>query len=419
MANLVVNATNGISGAGFSIAAMSALDFDNPQIATFTPTFVKVNFDDGLSVELTGSGFGFDFTGVTGTATKLVLLQNGSPAVTLSGFSIAASTVYNAVQAGDYQGLAALMFAGADTMTGSQQTDTLLGLGGNDTLTGLGGADSLGGGDGNDLLRGGAGADTLNGGAGTDTATYTESSVGITVNLTTGTGSGGLAHADTLISIENVNGSYGSDTLVGSAGANILNGYNGNDILRGGAGADTLNGGAGNDSVGYSDTNIGVTVNLATGVGSGGAAQGDVYVGIENAAGSTGNDTLIGNGTANQLSGGAGKDVLTGGAAADRYIVSDISHSTVGANADRITDFSHAQGDRIQLSSIDANTGLAGNQAFTFIGTAAYHNVAGELRFAVGGGNTTIAGDVNGDGVSDFQIVLTGSIALVAGDFVL
>ena len=143
MANLVVNATNGINNAGFSIAAMQALAFDNPQIGEFTPTFVKVNFNDGLSVEVTGSGFGFDFSGVTGTATKLVLLQGGSPAVTLSGFSIAASTVYDAVQAGDYQGLAAIMFAGADTMTGSQQTDTLLGLGGDDILSGLGGNDSL------------------------------------------------------------------------------------------------------------------------------------------------------------------------------------------------------------------------------------------------------------------------------------
>uniref|UniRef100_UPI00406CAFE7 calcium-binding protein n=1 Tax=Inquilinus sp. OTU3971 TaxID=3043855 RepID=UPI00406CAFE7 len=191
MANLVVNATNGINGAGFSIAAMQALDFDNPQIATFTPTFVKVNFDGGLSVELTGTGFGFDLSGVTGTATKLVLLQGGSPVVTLSGFSIAASTVYDAVESGDYQGLAAIMFAGADTMTGSQQADTLLGLGGNDTLSGLGGNDVLGGGDGNDVLRGGAGADVLDGGNGSDTASYYSSNIGVAINLETGKGSGG------------------------------------------------------------------------------------------------------------------------------------------------------------------------------------------------------------------------------------
>jgi len=85
----------------------------------------------------------------------------------------------------------------------------------------------------------------------------------------------------------------------------------------------------------------------------------------------------------------------------------------------RITDFSHAQGDKIDLSAIDANTGAAGDQAFSFIGTDAYTGVAGQLRYVVGGGITTIAGDINGDGTSDFHIQLTGAIGLVAADFVL
>ena len=87
--------------------------------------------------------------------------------------------------------------------------------------------------------------------------------------------------------------------------------------------------------------------------------------------------------------------------------------------ADRITDFSHAQGDRVDLSAIDADTGAAGNQSFSFIGTAAFTHHAGELRYVSDGGVTTIAGDVNSDGVSDFQIQLTGAIGLVAADFVL
>ncbi|MGO4125023.1 M10 family metallopeptidase C-terminal domain-containing protein, partial [Inquilinus sp. YAF38] len=91
----------------------------------------------------------------------------------------------------------------------------------------------------------------------------------------------------------------------------------------------------------------------------------------------------------------------------------------VGANADRITDFSHAQGDKIDLSAIDANTGAAGDQAFSFIGTGLYTDHAGELRYSVAGGVTTIAGDLNGDGTSDFHIQLTGAIGLVAADFVL
>ena len=172
----------------------------------------------------------------------------------------------------------------------------------------------------------------------------------------------------------------------------------------------------------------GSAVSLATGIGSGGDAQGDTLSGIENISGSQGSDSLVGNAGANTLqgwngndvlTGGDGKDALAGGAGADRFVYSTIAQSPVGANADRITDFSHAQGDRIDLSVIDANTAAAGNQAFSFIGSGLYTGVAGQLRYSQAAGVTTIAGDVNGDGASDFHIQLTGAIALVAADFVL
>ncbi len=115
----------------------------------------------------------------------------------------------------------------------------------------------------------------------------------------------------------------------------------------------------------------------------------------------------------------AAQDTLTGGAGADRFVYAGTVHSPVGAGADRITDFSHAQGDRIDLFAIDANTVAAGNQAFSFIGSALYTGIAGQLRYSVVGGVTTIAGDINGDKVSDFHIALTGAIPLVAADFVL
>jgi hypothetical protein len=87
----------------------------------------------------------------------------------------------------------------------------------------------------------------------------------------------------------------------------------------------------------------------------------------------------------------------------------------IGANADRITDFSHAQGDRIDLAAI-----VAGDQAFSFIGAGLFTGVAGQLRFAfTSPGITTVAGDINGDKVSDFHITLTGTIHLVTADFVL
>ncbi len=128
---------------------------------------------------------------------------------------------------------------------------------------------------------------------------------------------------------------------------------------------------------------------LASGLGSGGEAQGDVLIAIENLSGGQGWDQLYGNAGANVLQGWngndllvgrAGQDTLTGGAGADRFQFTAIGDSVVGANADRITDFSRAQGDKIDLSGIDANTGAAGNQAFSFIGSGLFTHHAGELR---------------------------------------
>ena len=71
------------------------------------------------------------------------------------------------------------------------------------------------------------------------------------------------------------------------------------------------------------------------------------------------------------LAGLGGQDYLVGGAGADRFAYGSIGQSPV-AGPDRIADFSHAQGDRIDLASIDANTLVAGDQAFNFIGGAPF-----------------------------------------------
>ncbi|MFE0753923.1 calcium-binding protein, partial [Inquilinus sp. NPDC058860] len=310
-------------------------------------------------------------------------------------------------------------FNGVENVYGGKAGDTLTGNAGANILKGYDGSDRLSGGDGNDILNGGTGGDAINGGAGIDLVTYFDSTVGVTVNLATGTGSGGTAHGDTLAAIEAVNGSTHADTLIGNSAANTLRGSDGNDFLRGGAGADILDGGTGVDTVSYTDSTRGVTVNLAAGTGSGGTATGDTLISIEGVNGSNYADTLIGNSVANTLTGGGGKDVLTGGAGADRFVFGAGHSATGSANADRITDFSHAQGDRIDLSLIDANTGTAGNQAFSFIGTDAYTGVAGQLRYVVSNGDAVIAGDTNGDKVSDFNIVLDNVGSLQASDFVL
>ncbi|MGF6228077.1 Ca2+-binding RTX toxin-like protein [Inquilinus ginsengisoli] len=386
--------------------------------------------DTFIDIEnLTGSGKGNDMLSGTAGANILAgwggndLLRGGTGADTLDG-GVGTDT---ATYYGSAAGVTVDLTAGTGT-GGDAQGDTLIDVEtvtgsnlGNDTLIGTAGANVLAGWGGSDVLRGGAGADRLDGGAGSDTASWYTSTAGVTVNLAAGTAGGGDAQGDTLIGIENLTGSnQGNDSLNGNAGANTLAGWGGADVLRGGAGADHLDGGAGSDTASYYNDGSGVTVNLSTGIGSGGNAQGDTYAGIENVTGSAGGDTIIGNALANVLNGWAGLDALVGGAGADRFVFSAASDSAVGPNADRITDFSHAQGDRVDLSAIDADTGSAGNQAFTFIGSALYSGVAGQLRAAVTApGVTTIAGDVNGDGVSDFHLMLFGNPALVAADFVL
>jgi hypothetical protein len=300
---------------------------------------------------------------------------------------------------------------------------------GNDTLAGNSGANTLQGWGGDDVLRGGAGADTLEGGTGTDTVSFYTSAVGVTVDLAAATAGGGDATGDVLSGIENLSGSnLGGDTLTGAGGANKLQGWGGDDVLRGGAGADVLEGGAGTDTASYYTGLVGIEVSLTLGTGSGGDAAGDTLSGIENLSGSQGHDALEGNAGANVLQGWnggdnlvgrGGKDALTGGAGADRYSFLTLGDSVVGADADVITDFSHAQADLVTLDEIDANTGVIGDQAFSFIGANLYTGVAGQLRFSIANGVTTIAGDVDGNGTSDFHIRLTGSINLVAADFVL
>jgi Ca2+-binding RTX toxin-like protein len=135
----------------------------------------------------------------------------------------------------------------------------------------------------------------------------------------------------------------------------------------------------------------------------------------------TGNDlanVIIGNSNANVIAGGGGADTLTGAGGADRFKFNALSDSTPGA-PDRITDFNKAQGDKIDLSAIDANSNLGGDQAFTKV--AAFTGQAGQLvtSYNAGTNTTSISVDINGDSVADMVIQLTGHPSLVAGDFIL
>jgi Ca2+-binding RTX toxin-like protein len=173
---------------------------------------------------------------------------------------------------------------GPDLIWGTSGADRLSGLAGNDTINGLGGDDAIGGGDDDDWLNGGDGQDNLSGGAGADhldggdfsdtldgglgddtldggtgrvggadTARYSSATAGVTVRLdATGAQDTGGAGMDTLIGIENLEGSAFGDRLTGGEGDNRISGGGGNDTLWGGLGNDALDGGSGVDTaVGY------------------------------------------------------------------------------------------------------------------------------------------------------------------------
>lgn len=134
--------------------------------------------------------------------------------------------------------------------------------------------------------------------------------------------------------------------------------------------------------------------------------------------GTVAEDIISGLGGNDTITGGGGADRLTGGTGADRFVYRAPGESVEGAR-DIITDFTRSQADKISLTAIDANVGVSGNQNFSFIGTAAFSNVAGQLRYEAINGNTFVSGDVNGDSLADFSVQLNGNIALLSTDFLL
>ena len=317
-------------------------------------------------------------------------------------------------------------------VTGGSGTDTLISIenliGSNfaDTFTAAATGSSLSGGVGNDLLIAGPGNDTLDGGQGVDAVSYANAAAGVHVSLLTSAAQNTVgAGTDTLISIEKLVGSAFADTLTAGAAGSTLNGGNGGDDLFSGPGSDILNGGGASDFADYALAAAGVTVSIAVttfqntvGAGS------DQLVGIEKLVGSNFADTLTGDGGVNTiygiagadtLNGGGGGDYLYGGAGADSFVFSSIADTTVAA-PDTIGDFQ--TGDHIDLHLIDANTAVAGDQAF-HLGATPGH--AGDIVVgAFTGGHTVLSLYVNADATPDAEIILTGDhTGIAAGDFVL
>lgn len=253
---------------------------------------------------------------------------------------------------------------------------------------------------------------------------------------------------------DTIDGRAGPDRLLGESGSDTLIGGSGNDQLDGGLGADRMTGGTGNDRYrinergdrvieadlsaagGYDHivTEIGLRLSgdmagverltLAsagdlTGIGNGLSNWMSGNAGDNNLIGGAGGDSLRARAGNDRLFGGTSADRLDGGTGLDTYVFRNTFDSAAGAgNRDQIVFFSTT--DVIDLSGIDANVGVAGNQAFTWTGSAAFTG-AGQLRFeAVGTRSALVQGDVDGDLVADFEVLLRVHAApLTASDFLL
>ena len=324
--------------------------------------------------------------------------------------------------------------AGNDTIIGNTANNSLNGGAGNDTINGGDGNDKLFGGTGDDLIDGGFGFDTIDGGLGNDTTSYAFYSGPINANLATGLVSfpGNSVFTDRLISIENLIGTAGNDTIIGNtadnslfgeAGNDTINGGDGNDKLFGGAGNDwidggfgfdTIDGGLGNDTTSYAFYWGPINANLSTGVVSfpGNSVFTDTLVSIENLIGTAGNDTITGNTADNSLfgeagndtiNGGLGLDTLTGGAGNDFFRLDNV------ANRDLITDFSVPADTIILANSLDStltgaiNPGIngllfnSGNVDGSVLDAAQFFQGAGLTGGALGDSSGIYVNTSNGD----------------------
>ncbi len=270
-----------------------------------------------------------------------------------------------------------------DLLVGNDLANRLTGLGGEDYLSGGGGNDQLVGGGGADTLDGEAGADRMLGGAGDDTFYVDVATDRVYETVST-------SNTDT----RDAGGADAVITMVSYS----LNATNGTRFVEGLA----LDG-----SANIAGTGNGIANGL---LGNSGA---NVLKGLG------GNDLLNGGRGADKLVGGAGKDTLTGGGGGDAFLF-----DVAPANRDTITDFSHKQGDKIQLSktaftAFGYTGALHADNFYAAAGATKAHDASDRLVYNTSTG--VLYYDADGlNGIAPVAVALLGTAthpALVYGDF--
>lgn len=346
------------------------------------------------------------------------------------------------------------------TVIGTRLDDAVTGYDNGAWLDGKGGHDTLTGGAGNDILIGGSGRDTLNGMAGEDIADYSGNYANFTI---TAKGNGTYEVADKvgdqsvdLVSgvewlvfddkvvdlrdmsvkpLSAVDGVFnGAGTwqtisvtpepvvleLLGTAGNDVFNVSSSTTRVAGLAGYDTVR-----STVSFTmpadvekleltgTAAINGTGSLNADMITGNAANNILHgmAGADRLTGKDGNDTLLGGADADllygdpgndRLDGGAGQDKMTGGAGADVFVFM-LASDTARTKSDKVLDFQTGV-DKIDLSAIDADTTVTGNQTFVYGSSA-----AGVASLWMSSGY--VFGDTNNDGIADLAIYVTGSVA--------
>ncbi len=232
----------------------------NSSMGTINVTIDGIDGTGGVDILNGGAGddrmyggVGFDFIDY-GTAGQGMIVSMGTGVAfgeghdVFSGIEGVIGSSYSDIIYGDYADNVIKAGAGDDFINGR---------GGNDVIYDGSGADQIDGGSGNDTIVAAADGDSdkFSGGTGFDVVDYSDSSSGLSVNLTNGQVSGDVGR-DKLNSIEGVIGGSGDDQLTGSHGDDHLNGGAGNDVIQGGRGYDVLTGGQGNDTFVFSQGDV-------------------------------------------------------------------------------------------------------------------------------------------------------------------